>query len=231
MDYQNWRHVFKIDPAKYISDEDLEKICESGTDVILVGGTDGVTLDNVLDILVRIRRFTVPIALEISTVESVTPGYDYYFIPSVLNSTDTKWVKDLHHEAIKEYGDIMVWDELVAEGYCVLNPDCKVAHATSANTDLSEDDVVAYARMAENYFKLPIFYLEYSGTYGNVEIVRAAKDVLSNTKLFYGGGITSAEQAAEMAAIADTVVVGNIIYDDLQAALKTVGAVKSVMIK
>ncbi len=222
--------MFKLDPAKYISDEDLEKICESGTDVILVGGTDDVTLDSVLDLLVRVRRFTVPIALEISNIESVTPGYDYYFIPSVLNSTNTKWVKDLHHAAIKEYGDIMVWEELVAEGYCVLNPDCKVAYATEAQTDLSIEDVVAYARMAENYFKLPIFYLEYSGIYGDVEFVKAAKNVLTNTSLFYGGGITTAEQAAEMAAIANTVVVGNIIYDDLQAALKTVDAVKSVMI-
>lgn len=222
--------MFKLDPAKYISDEDLEKICESGTDVILVGGTDDVTLDSVLDLLVRVRRFTVPIALEISNIESVTPGYDYYFIPSVLNSTNTKWVKDLHHAAIKEYGDIMVWEELVAEGYCVLNPDCKVAYATEAQTDLSIEDVVAYARMAENYFKLPIFYLEYSGIYGDVEFVKAAKNVLTNTSLFYGGGITTAEQAAEMATIANTVVVGNIIYDDLQAALKTVDAVKSVMI-
>ena len=130
MDYLQWRHVFKVDPAKEISDEALEQICESGTDVILVGGTDDVTLDNVLDILVRVRRYAVPIALEISNVEIITPGFDYYFIPSVLNSTDTKWVKDLHHEAIKEYGDIMVWEEIVAEGYCVLNPDCKVAQAT-----------------------------------------------------------------------------------------------------
>lgn len=231
MDVKLWRHAFKIDPAKTITDEHLEKVCESGTDVIIVGGTDDVTLDNVLDILVRVRRFTVPVALEISNVESVTPGFDYYFIPSVLNSTNTKWVKDLHHEAIKEYGDIMVWEELVAEGYCVLNKDCKVAHATDAKTDLSIDDVIAYARMAENYFKLPIFYLEYSGTYGDVEVVKAAKDVLANTSLFYGGGITTAEQAQEMAAIANTVVVGNIIYDDLQAALKTVDAVKEVKIK
>ncbi|WP_107838099.1 heptaprenylglyceryl phosphate synthase [Metasolibacillus meyeri] len=231
MELKTWRHVFKVDPAKTISDEDLEKVCESGTDVILVGGTDGVTLDNVLDLLVRVRRYTVPIALEISNIESVTPGFDYYFIPTVLNSTSTKWVKDLHFQAIKEYGDIMVWEELVAEGYCVLNPDCKVAHATDAQTDLSIDDVVAYARMAENYFKLPIFYLEYSGTYGDVEVVRAVKDVLINTSLFYGGGITTVEQAKEIAEIADTVVVGNILYDDLQAALKTVDAVKSVMIK
>lgn len=229
MDYLQWRHVFKIDPAKEISDEDLERVCESGTDVILVGGTDGVTLDNVLDILVRVRRFSVPIALEISNVESVTPGYDYYFIPSVLNSRDTKWVKDLHHQAIKEFGDIMVWEELVAEGYCVLNPDCKVAQVTEAETDLSEDDVIAYARMAEKYFKLPIFYMEYSGTYGDAALVASVKDVLEETKLFYGGGITSAEQAAEMARVADTVIVGNIIYEDLQAALQTVEAVKSVI--
>jgi len=230
MDYKNWRHVFKIDPAKEISDEALEKVCESGTDVILVGGTDDVTIDNVIDILLRVRRFSVPVALEISNVEAILAGFDYYFIPSVLNSRDTKWVKDLHHEAIKEYGDVLVWDELVAEGYCVLNPDCKVAQATDAKTDLTKDDVIAYARLAENYFKLPIFYMEYSGAYGDKEIVASVKEVLNETRLFYGGGITGPEQAAEMARLADTVVVGNIIYDDLKQALKTVEAVKSVAI-
>ncbi|MFY3790122.1 heptaprenylglyceryl phosphate synthase [Ureibacillus sp. MALMAid1270] len=228
MEYKNWRHVFKIDPAKEISDEALEMICESGTDVILVGGTDGVTIDNVIDKLVRIRRFTVPVALEISSIDSVTPGFDYYLIPSVLNSTDTRWVKDLHHEAIKEYGDILVWDELIAEGYCVLNRDCKVAKETNANTDLTEEDVIAYARLAENFFKLPIFYLEYSGTYGDPNLVSAVKEVLSEANLFYGGGISSPEQAREMASIADTIIVGNIIYDDLKQALKTVEAVKSI---
>lgn len=230
MEYKNWRHVFKIDPAKELSEEALEMVCESGTDVILVGGTDNVTLENVIDILLRVRRFSVPVALEISNVDAILAGFDYYFIPSVLNSQDTKWVKDLHHEAIKEYGDILVWDELIAEGYCVLNPDCKVAQVTDAKTDLTKDDVIAYARLAENYFKLPIFYLEYSGAYGDKEIVASVKEVLDETRLFYGGGITGPEQAAEMARLADTVVVGNIIYDDLKQALKTVEAVKNVTI-
>ena len=82
--------------------------------------------------------------------------------------------------------------------------------------------------MAEHLFSLPIFYLEYSGQYGDPQIVRVAKELLTNTRLFYGGGIRSTEQAKEMAAIADTVVVGNVVYDDLQVALKTVDAVKSV---
>lgn len=230
MEYLQWRHVFKLDPAKEISDEDLEKICESGTDGIIVGGTDGVTLDGVLDLLVRIRRFSVPVALEVSDLDAITPAYDYYFIPSVLNSTDTKWVKDMHHAALKEHGDIMDFDELVAEGYCILNPDCKAAEVTGAKTDLDVEDVRAYARMAEHYFKLPIFYMEYSGAYGDVEKVAAAKNVLTNTKLYYGGGITNAEQAAEMAKVADTIVVGNVIYTDLKAALKTVDAVKSIVL-
>jgi len=123
-----------------------------------------------------------------------------------------------------------VWEEIVAEGYCVLNPDCKVAQATAAQTDLSTEDVIAYARMAERYFKLPIFYVEYSGAYGDVEIVKEVSNVLDETKLFYGGGITSIEQAVEMAQYANTVVVGNIIYDDLHAALETVNAVKNKVI-
>ena len=43
-DFREWRHVFKLDPNKELSDERLEKICESGTDAIIVGGTDGITL-------------------------------------------------------------------------------------------------------------------------------------------------------------------------------------------
>lgn len=230
MEYLQWRHVFKLDPAKEISDEDLEKICESGTDGIIVGGTDDVTLDGVLDLLVRIRRFSVPIALEVSDADAITPAYDFYFIPSVLNSTNTQWVKDMHHAALKEHGDIMDFDEIVAEGYCILNPDCKVAQVTDAKTDLDIEDVRAYARMAEHYFKLPIFYMEYSGMYGDVEKVAAAKNVLTNTKLYYGGGISNAEQAVEMAKVADTIVVGNVIYTDLKAALKTVDAVKSIVL-
>lgn len=228
MEIKNWQHVFKVDPAKEISDEDLEALCESGTDAIIVGGTDDVTIDGVLDLLARIRRYTVPVALEISNLESVIPGYDYYLIPTVLNSTDTTWVKDLHHKAIKEFGDIMVWDELIAEGYCILNGDCKAAKVSGARTDLDVDDVIAYARLAEKFFRLPAFYMEYSGTYGDPELVKTVSQELEQTQLIYGGGITSIAQAEDMAEYADTVVIGNVIYDNIKIALKTVLAVKSV---
>lgn len=227
-DIREWRHVFKLDPEKEISDEALEKICESGTDAVIVGGTDGVTFENVLDLMARIRRYTVPCVYEVSSIETISPGFDLYFIPTVLNSQDPKWIVGLHHEAVKEYGELMDWNEIVMEGYCILNESCKAASHTSANANLQKEDVIAYARMAEKMFKLPIFYLEYSGVYGQPELVSEVKSVLDQTTLFYGGGINSAQKAKEMAAIADVIVVGNVLYEDLDEALKTVQAAKTI---
>ncbi|SEU05813.1 putative glycerol-1-phosphate prenyltransferase [Salinibacillus kushneri] len=225
-DIHKWNHVFKLDPNKEISDDSLEKVCESGTDAIVVGGTDGVTLDNVLQILARVRRHSVPCVLEISNTESLTPGFDYYFIPSVLNSQDKKWFMDLHHQAVKEYGDIMNWDEIFMEGYCMVNPESKAFQYTHS-TSLKDEDVIAYAQMTEKMFRFPFFYLEYSGTYGDPKLVERVKQKLDQTLLIYGGGIYKAKQAKEMAQFADIVVVGNAIYEDLSNALKTVKAVKN----
>ena len=225
-DVREWRHVFKLDPDKSISDEHLERICESGTDAIIVGGTDGITLEKVLDLMARVRRYTVPCVLEISAIDSITPGFDFYFIPTVLNSTDAKWITGLHHEAVKEFGEVMNWEEILVQGYCILNEDCKAAKLTNAKTELTIEEIKAYAMMAEKMFQLPIFYLEYSGKYGNQETVSEVKKVLEETTLFYGGGIETLEQAKEMALFADVIVVGNIIYKDLEMALKTVKAVQ-----
>lgn len=227
--FREWRHVFKLDPNKELSDQDLEKICESGTDAVIVGGTDGVTLENVLNLMARIRRYTVPCVLEVSNTDTVTPGFDLYFIPTILNTSDAKWITGLHHQAVKEFGEMMNWEEIVMEGYCILNGECKAAKLTNANTNLDVEDVKAYAMMAEKMFHLPIFYLEYSGIYGDLVLVAEVKTTLGeNTVLFYGGGISTPEQAQQIAKYADVTVVGNAVYENLVAALRTVQAVKSV---
>jgi putative glycerol-1-phosphate prenyltransferase len=225
-DFREWRHVFKLDPNKEISDDKLEKICESGTDAVIVGGSDGVTLEKVLDLMARIRRYTVPCVLEVSSIDIVTPGFDLYFIPTILNSNDPKWITGLHHRAVKEFGEIMDWEEIVMEGYCILNEECKAAKLTSAIADATTEEVKAYAMMAEKMFHLPIFYLEYSGKYGDSQLVSEVKNVLEKTVLFYGGGISSVEQAVEMAEHADVIVVGNAIYDHFEQALATVKSVR-----
>lgn len=156
----------------------------------------------------------------------IVPGFDLYFIPTVLNSAHPDWIVGLHKDAMKEYGDLMSMEEIVPEGYVILNEECKAAKLTEANTALDIDDVRAYARVAEHLMKLPIFYLEYSGTLGDIELVKETKAVLHETVLFYGGGIESEEQAKDFAQHADVVVVGNVIYDNFKEALKTVDAVK-----
>ncbi|WP_251554497.1 heptaprenylglyceryl phosphate synthase [Neobacillus muris] len=227
-DVREWRHVFKLDPNKEISDDKLELLCESGTDAVLIGGTDGVTLDNVLNLMARVRRFTVPCVLEVSGIDTVTPGFDLYFIPTVLNSTNPDWITGIHHQAVKEFGEIMDWQEIIMEGYCILNEDCKAAKLTSANASLTTDDVKAYAMMADKMFHLPIFYLEYSGKYGDPNQVAEVKKILanSNTTLFYGGGISGPDQAREMGEHADVIVVGNALYENFEAALATVRSVR-----
>ncbi|WP_226584422.1 heptaprenylglyceryl phosphate synthase [Halobacillus litoralis] len=225
-----WDHAFKLDPNKTITNEDLRRICMSGTDAIIVGGTDGVTFENVTDLQERIESYDVRCVLEVSDLEAIAPGFDAYFIPLVLNSGEKKWMIDVQHQAIREYADVINWEDMAAEGYCVLNPEAKVFKKTTCTLP-SETDVVAYAQMAEHIFRLPVFYMEYSGTYGNPALVQSVASQLDKTTLVYGGGIRSKSQAQEMAAYADVIVVGDVIYDHLETALQTVEAVKSTKMK
>lgn len=222
-----WRHVFKLDPAKEIDDDSLEKVCESGTDAIMVGGSTGVTFDNTVRLLSRVRRFAVPCCLEVSQLDAVVPGFDLYLVPVVLNAGSPEWIIGSHVRGLKEYGPFVPWEQVMVEGYVVLNDDSSVAGVTESRHPGGLKDVKAYAQLADRLLKLPIFYMEYSGTYGDPEWVKEVKKTLTDSRLFYGGGIKNAEQAEEMAHYADTVVVGNIIYEDVNQALQTVEGVKS----
>lgn len=223
---QPWRHVFKLDPDRELGDLELEAICLSGTDAILVGGSTGVTYENTIDLLNRLRRYELPCALEISDLEAVVPGFDLYMIPMVLNTPDTAWIIGQHRKAIQRYGSLIPWELLLAEGYIVLNGDSSVARLTGADHSLSAEGAAAYAQIADKLMQLPVVYLEYSGMFGDMKTVRLVREMVENSQLFYGGGITGEAEAEQAAALCDTVVVGNIIYQDIQQALLTVQAVK-----
>jgi putative glycerol-1-phosphate prenyltransferase len=221
-----WRHVFKLDPDRYISDEDLDQLCLSGTDAIIVGGSTGVTFENTVDLLSRIRKYELSCVLEVSAADAIVPGFDLYLIPMVLNTDNAQWVTGNHQRAIREYGATLPWDRVVVEGYVILNEHSTAAQITEAIAVHDEKDFVAYVRMADRLLCLPILYIEYSGIFGNMEWVRRAKTMLHQAQVFYGGGIDSATKAREAAEAAHTIVVGNIIYDNLQKALETVEAAK-----
>ncbi|BBH23958.1 heptaprenylglyceryl phosphate synthase [Paenibacillus baekrokdamisoli] len=228
--YGQWRHVFKLDPDREISDEALDAICMSGTDAIIVGGSSGVHYDNTVDLMSRIRRYEVTCALEVSNEESAVPGFDHYFIPLVLNTGDAEWIAGRQIRALRKFGAFIPWEHTSAEGYLILNPDSVVARLTGAQTDLDADGVGAHVYMADRLMRLPIVYLEYSGKFGDMELIKRVGRMLTSAQLFYGGGIDTADKARQAARIAHTVIVGNIIYDSLEAALTTVQAVHDIAI-
>ncbi|WP_214627366.1 heptaprenylglyceryl phosphate synthase [Paenibacillus agaridevorans] len=223
--FGKWRHTFKLDPDKTISDEALDAICTSGTDAIIIGGSSGVTFENTVDLMSRVRRYELDCALEVSTMDGAVPGFDGYFVPIVLNTDRSEWILGNQIEGLKEYGTFVPWEETAAQGYIILNEDATAAKLTGAKTELVADELIAHIRMGVQLMRLPLIYIEYSGRFGDMELLRSARQAIGSARLFYGGGIDSPEKARLAGEHAHTVVVGNIVYSDLAAALSTVAAV------
>ncbi|MBT8507059.1 geranylgeranylglyceryl/heptaprenylglyceryl phosphate synthase [Methanomicrobiaceae archaeon CYW5] len=226
IDWTKWRHITKLDPDKVVSSADAEEIATSGTDALMLSGTLNVTKENLGELIDQVREYGLPMVVEPAGPEAVImDGIDGLFVPSVLNTPEMVWMVGKHQYWVRH--NTVDWNMVVPEAYIVLNPASSVGKVTRAICDLPAEDVAAYAEVADRYFRFPVTYIEYSGTYGNPAIVSAVSDVVTEGRLFYGGGINSAEKAAEMGQYADTIVVGNAVYDEGVDALKaTVKAVK-----
>ena len=151
MDFQSWRHVFKLDPNKPLDDSALAALIRSGTDAFLIGGTDGVDAENTFALYTRLEGCGIPLALEMSHPEQVIRGFDHYFIPTVLNAGTVDWVIGHQTRAFERYGHLFHAD-VTGQGYIVLNPDAKVAHVTEAAYDNPKfvEDIVRDLAVALN---------------------------------------------------------------------------------
>ena len=225
--WRSWKHVTKLDPDKNNKPEIVNAVLENGTDAILVGGTQGVTLEKVRKLKEILRDCNVPILLEPSKAGAVDLSYDYFFVPLILNSQERWWIGGAHMEWInslqKIFGsyDKIPWHKIVIEGYIVLNPTAAVTKLTKSITNFTTDQIVSHAVYADRIMNIPIVYIEYSGRFGDPNIVRAVKENLKHSHLFYGGGIDSKDRAALMGKYA-TIVVGNIIYDSVEKYKQTI---------
>ncbi|HUH79634.1 MAG TPA: phosphoglycerol geranylgeranyltransferase [Methanoregula sp.] len=227
MKWKDWVHVTKLDPDKQLRPGDIEAIAASGTDALMLSGTLNVTKENLADLERQTRKAGLPLVMEPAGPEAVLMDVDYVFVPSVMNTTDVQWIVGKHRAWVQLQDGNIPWECVVPEAYIVLNPDSSVGRVTKALCDLGAGEVAAYTTIADHYFHFPIVYLEYSGMFGDPAIVRAASDAIDRSVLYYGGGINSAEKAAKMAKYADTIVVGNAVYDQGAAVLKaTVDAVQ-----
>jgi phosphoglycerol geranylgeranyltransferase len=211
IDWKKWRHVTKLDPDKPITPGDVAAIVDSGTDAIFVSGTQNITKDNVARLVDMLSDYSIPKVLEPAGSPGMRDDLDFIFIPSVFNTKNPKWLVGMHKDFVRDHA-VDYWDRVVPEAYIVLNRLSAVAIVTRAQTGLSPKDAAAYAEVADRFFHFPVVYIEYSGTYGNPELVKAVREKLHNSVLYYGGGIDSREKAEAMAKHANTIVVGNAVY-------------------
>lgn len=214
IDWKKWRHVTKLDPDKPITKQDVAAIVDSGTDAIMVSGTTGITKENVANLVGMLAEYRIPKVLEPSPAAVIREDLDFIFIPSVFNTKNAKFLVGYHKEFIKSQTAIgfSSWEKVIPEAYIVLNKFSAVGVVTRADTGLSPEDAAAYGELADRFYKFPIVYIEYSGTFGNPELVKAVRSRLTNSILYYGGGIDSREKAEAMAKHANTIVVGNAVY-------------------
>ncbi len=214
-DWSEWDHIVKIDPDKsLVAGETFEDVCRTGTDALEIGGTLDVTSEKMTEVIEACAKYDVPLYQEPSDPSVVVEDerVDGYMVPVVLNAGDIAWATGFHKEWVKI--DDVDWARTTTEAYVILNPDCSAARLTDADCDQSPADVAAYAEIAEQMLGQEIVYVEYSGTFGDPEVVGAAADALEEATLFYGGGIHDYDSARTMAARADTVVVGDLLHSE-----------------
>ena len=227
--WADWDHVLKVDPDKELPPGvTFEDVAATGTDAIEIGGTLDVTTEKMRAVLDACKKHDLPLYQEPNdpTVVVDDDALDGYLVPMVLNTTEPFFLIGAH----KEWARIadVPWEKTTLEAYIILNPDASVAQFAQADCKQDADDVAAYARVAERFLNQEIVYVEYSGTYGDPEKVRAAYDALDDATLFYGGGIHDYDSAYEMRSNADTVVVGDLFHDEgVEALRETVEGAKA----
>ena len=226
MSWKKWVHITKLDPDRSLDRAAIEMVATSGTDALMLSGTLDVTPEKLAVLYDCVRDYNLPIVVEPADPGGARfDGMDLVFVPSVLNASHPRWIIGQHKTWVRDYP--IDWSRVVPEAYIVLNPDSSVAKVTGSDCTLAPADVAAYAAVADQYFRFPVVYIEYSGTYGDPAVVEAVSESVTDARIFYGGGINSAERAAEMSGYADTIIVGNAVYEAGIEALKaTVRAVR-----
>jgi len=222
-------HMTLIDPAKQsasASGEIAAKACRAGTDAIMVGGSTGVTQENLDETVGQIKRACkLPVIYFPSGANVISRKCDAIYFMSMLNSRNVRNVSGEHARGapmIKKLGI-----EPISMGYVIVEPGMKVGEVGEAELVKRGDlnTLIGYA-IATEFFGMDLLYLEAgSGAPEPVPVpmVKAARESV-DIPLVVGGGIVTPKQAADLAAAgADIIVTGTLVEnDDFEDRLKQI---------
>ena len=222
-------HMTLIDPEKQGPEQSGEialKAARAGTDAIMVGGSTGVTQENLDKTVEEIKKRTkLPVIYFPSGANAIAQKCDAIYFMSMLNSRNVRNITREHAKGapvIKKLGI-----EPISMGYVIVEPGMKVGEIGEADLVKREDlqTVVGYAITTE-FFGMDLLYLEAGSGAPDpvpsamIEAVRESVEL----PIVVGGGIVTEKQAAEVAASgADIVVTGTLVENgDFEKKLKRV---------
>jgi len=210
-------HMTLIDPDSQTSQKSAEiaKIAQDmGTDAIMVGGSTGVTQENLDSAIIAIKETVdIPVIYFPSGAHAISPYADAIYFMSMLNSRNLKMVIGEQVTGAPIVKKIGV--EAIPMGYIIIEPGMKVGEVGEADLVKRDDPrtAVAYG-LATEMLGMSLFYVEAgSGAPEPVpaEMIAAIKSNVS-IPLIVGGGIRDPEAASMVKqAGADIVVTGTIV--------------------
>ncbi|MCX6650570.1 MAG: geranylgeranylglyceryl/heptaprenylglyceryl phosphate synthase [Methanomassiliicoccales archaeon] len=212
-------HMTLLDPAKQ-SPEHAAKMASvaegMGTDAIMVGGSTGVTQENLDTTILAIKKkVKVPVIYFPSGAHAISPYADAMYFMSMLNSTT---VDNVILQQVKGAPIVkMIKLEPISMGYIIVEPGMKVGKVGKANPiPRAEPKTAAAYALAAEYMGMKLVYLEAgSGAPEAVplEMIAAVKKTIT-VPLIVGGGIRDAQTAEKVRlAGADIVVTGTVVED------------------
>jgi phosphoglycerol geranylgeranyltransferase len=210
-------HMTLLDPAKQEPTKagEITRIAyEMGTDAIMVGGSTGVTQEN-LDLTVQAIKANVkvPVIYFPSGAHAISPFSDAIYFMSMLNSRNLRHVMGEQVMGAPIVKKLRL--ETLSMGYIIVAPGMKVGEVGEADVIPRDQPklAVAYA-LAAQYLGMQYVYLEAGSGAPQpvpedmVQAVRGAIDV----PLLVGGGIRDRDTAARIKkAGANAVITGTVV--------------------
>lgn len=236
IDWTRTSHITKIDPAKPLP-ADIGIL--EGTDLVIIGGSDGVTQADTHTAIQQVRESfpDLPLVQEpyASTQISseTTASVDWIIVPVVFNGDHDHFVGN-HVRMLSQLGSnfegllgqdvsvLEVVEKLVAVGYVIQNVNSNAASITGVSKPFSVAQVRGAALATEIFYDFPVFYVDHAEQFGGTTDTIAASTYFEDTALLYRGGIDSTQKAANvLAAGADAIVVNKCFHEDTEAFTQT----------